>query len=73
MKHIIVFFIKIYQSLPLSSHSSCRYTPTCSGYAIEALKIHGFLKGTYLSIKRISRCNPWGSFGYDPVPPRRMK
>lgn len=49
--------------------ATCRYTPTCSQYALEALRIHGPIKGLWLSIKRISRCNPWGGFGYDPVPP----
>ncbi len=47
---------------------SCRYTPTCSKYAIEALKKHGPIKGLYLSVKRILSCNPWGGSGYDPVP-----
>lgn len=73
MKHILIFLIKIYQSLPLSSHRSCRYIPTCSNYGIEALETHGTAKGTWLLIKRILRCNPWGNKGYDPVPPRRIK
>ena len=47
---------------------ACRYTPTCSQYAIEAIKKHGPIKGTWLAIKRILRCNPWGGKGYDPVP-----
>ena len=47
---------------------SCRYTPTCSQYGIEALKKYGPLKGSWLTIKRISRCHPWGGHGYDPVP-----
>jgi putative membrane protein insertion efficiency factor len=47
---------------------SCRYTPTCSQYTIEALKIHGPFKGLYLSAKRILSCHPWGGSGYDPVP-----
>jgi putative membrane protein insertion efficiency factor len=47
---------------------SCRYTPTCSEYAIEALQRHGALKGAWLAVKRIGRCHPWGSEGYDPVP-----
>ena len=50
--------------------ASCRYTPTCSQYALEALKIHGPLKGSLLAAKRICRCHPWGGFGYDPVPPK---
>ncbi len=48
--------------------NSCRYTPTCSQYAIEALRIHGPLRGLWLALKRIARCNPWGGSGYDPVP-----
>ena len=47
---------------------SCRYTPTCSAYAVEAIKKHGPLKGLYLACKRILRCHPWGGHGYDPVP-----
>ena len=73
MKHIFIFFIKLYQATPLSSHKSCRYTPTCSNYAIEALQTQGALKGGYLAFKRIIRCNPWGKMGYDPVPARRIK
>ena len=51
--------------------ASCRFTPTCSQYAIEAVKVHGIIKGTYLSIKRILRCNPFCEGGYDPVPPKK--
>jgi uncharacterized protein len=64
-----ILLIKIYQLLisPLFP-SSCRYTPTCSHYTMEALKKYGFFKGGWLGIKRISRCHPWGGSGYDPVP-----
>jgi len=48
--------------------ASCRYTPTCSEYTIEAIKKYGALKGTWLGLKRISRCHPWGGHGHDPVP-----
>lgn len=48
--------------------SSCRYTPTCSGYALEAVRRHGPFKGFVLAAKRIARCHPWGGSGYDPVP-----
>ena len=48
--------------------ASCRYTPTCSQYMIEAVKKHGPFKGLWLGIKRICRCHPWGGSGYDPVP-----
>lgn len=49
--------------------STCRYTPTCSHYTIEALQTHGLFKGSWLAIKRIGSCNPWGGSGHDPVPP----
>ncbi|MBV8654165.1 MAG: membrane protein insertion efficiency factor YidD, partial [Alphaproteobacteria bacterium] len=47
---------------------SCRYLPTCSDYAIEALARHGVLAGTWLTLRRLARCHPWGGSGYDPVP-----
>lgn len=64
-----IFLIRGYQSFisPLLP-SSCRYTPTCSHYAVEALRTHGLLKGGWLAAKRIASCNPWGGSGYDPVP-----
>jgi putative membrane protein insertion efficiency factor len=51
----------------------CRFAPSCSEYAAQALIEHGPGKGTYLSIRRVCRCNPWGGSGYDPVPPRTKK
>ncbi|MGB5529046.1 MAG: membrane protein insertion efficiency factor YidD [Ignavibacteriaceae bacterium] len=67
MPFIVV--IKIYQLLisPLFP-PSCRFTPTCSHYTLEALKKYGILKGGWLSLKRILKCHPWGGSGYDPVP-----
>lgn len=47
---------------------TCRYTPTCSSYAMEAIQVWGPVKGLWLAIKRISSCHPWGGHGYDPVP-----
>ena len=49
----------------------CRYTPSCSQYFIEALQIHGVVKGSWLGVKRLLRCHPWGGSGYDPVPPKQ--
>ena len=67
MKKILIKLIKIYQSIPGPWHNHCRYTPTCSNYAIEAIEYYGSLKGTIMALKRILRCNPWGGHGYDPV------
>ena len=68
MKYIIIFLIKLYQKIPGIWHSYCRYQPTCSEYAIGVLNEWGFFKGMYLSIKRIIKCNPKNSGGYDPIP-----
>ncbi len=64
-----IVLIKLYQWIisPWLG-SKCRYTPTCSHYGIEALKKYGPIKGSWLTIKRIARCHPWGGHGYDPVP-----
>lgn len=67
MKKILIKLIEIYQSIPGDFHNCCRYTPTCSEYMKEAINIYGVTKGVYLGIKRILRCNPFGSYGYDPV------
>ncbi|RXQ95034.1 membrane protein insertion efficiency factor YidD [Ancylomarina salipaludis] len=66
---VMILPIRFYQMFisPMTP-SACRYTPTCSTYAIQALKAHGPFKGSYLAIKRILSCNPWGGHGHDPVP-----
>ena len=64
-----VFLIRMYQVLISSwTPASCRFSPTCSHYALEALQKHGLFKGGWLAVKRISRCHPWGGQGFDPVP-----
>ncbi len=67
--YVFILIIKLYQYLisPLTG-ASCRYTPTCSQYGIEAVKKYGAFKGGWLTLKRIASCNPWGSHGPDPVP-----
>lgn len=68
-KNLLIFLIDIYR-LTLSPYvgRSCRFEPTCSQYGREALEIHGALKGTWLTIKRVGRCSPLHEGGYDPVP-----
>ena len=64
-----IVLIKFYQAaISPWLGSKCRYTPTCSHYGIEAFKKHGPIKGFWLTLKRIIKCNPWGGHGYDPVP-----
>ena len=73
MKHLLstllILLIQFYRKCisPLFP-PCCRYTPTCSQYAVEAITKYGPFKGTRLAIKRIARCHPWGGSGYDPVP-----
>ena len=74
MRLVLKFFIRAYQVVlsPLLG-PNCRYYPTCSQYAIEAIETHGSLRGTWLAIKRISRCHPWHEGGFDTVPGRCLK
>jgi putative membrane protein insertion efficiency factor len=68
-KYLLISLVKFYQYCisPLTP-ASCRYTPTCSQYALEALQKYGAFKGGWIALKRILRCHPWGGHGYDPVP-----
>ncbi len=59
------------QTFFFGATGGCRYTPSCSAYAVEALREHGAATGTMLAVKRICRCHPWGGCGHDPVPPRQ--
>lgn len=69
MKRILMFLIDIYR-VGISPYfpPSCRYQPTCSAYARQAIETHGALKGSWMAIKRIGRCHPWSEGGHDPVP-----
>ncbi|MCC8175898.1 MAG: membrane protein insertion efficiency factor YidD [Bacteroidales bacterium] len=69
LRKLLILPIRFYQlAISPMLPASCRYVPTCSQYAIEALQKYGALKGGWLAIKRICRCHPWGGSGYDPVP-----
>ncbi|MEJ0091268.1 MAG: membrane protein insertion efficiency factor YidD [Limisphaerales bacterium] len=79
-QHILVFAICVYrwtispaQVFFFGSTGGCRYTPTCSQYAIESIRTHGSVAGSCLALKRICRCHPWGGCGHDPVPPGQFK
>jgi putative membrane protein insertion efficiency factor len=70
IKWLFILPIRLYQYTlsPLLGPNKCNYTPTCSHYAIEAIEEWGVINGTWLAMKRISSCHPWGGFGHDPVP-----
>lgn len=69
LKMLLVGLIKFYQgAISPFLPNSCRYTPTCSQYGVEAIRKHGPFRGGWLTLKRLLSCNPWGGSGYDPVP-----
>ncbi|KPM47533.1 membrane protein insertion efficiency factor YidD [Jiulongibacter sediminis] len=69
MRHIAIFLVRLYQAaLSPWFPPSCRFTPTCSDYSVQAFQKHGFFKGFYLTINRMRKCHPWGGSGFDPVP-----
>ena len=71
MRKVLILFVRAYQVVlsPLF-RGCCRFEPSCSNYMIEAVEVHGALKGTLLDLWRLLRCHPFGASGYDPVPPR---
>jgi len=74
ISNMLVWFIRFYQkNISPAKISCCRFNPTCSAYAIEAIKTHGAIKGSFLAICRIIRCNPLCKGGYDPVPEKKKK
>ena len=64
--------VRAYRALAGGRPSPCRYDPSCSTYALEALETHGAARGGWLALRRLLRCHPWGGHGWDPVPPSRM-
>jgi putative membrane protein insertion efficiency factor len=75
MKYLCIWLIRFYQKVlsPLKRNPTCRFTPTCSAYAIEAFQKRGFFVGFALTVWRILRCNPFCAGGYDPVPEKRPR
>jgi putative membrane protein insertion efficiency factor len=79
-QHILVFCVRVYRWVISPANAvlfgplgRCRFTPSCSEYALEALRGHGALAGSWLALKRIGRCHPWGGCGHDPVPATQSK
>ncbi len=68
---VLRWLVRGYQVAFAWRPSPCRFTPTCSAYAIEAIETHGARRGVLLAIRRLGRCHPWGRYGFDPVPDRR--
>ena len=60
--------VRGYQHVRAGRPSPCRFDPSCSTYALEALELHGAARGTWLTVRRLARCHPWGGHGWDPVP-----
>jgi len=75
-QHILILVVRVYRwtlspakSFLFGPLAGCRYTPSCSAYALEAVRRHGAVAGGWLAVKRICRCHPWSACGHDPVPP----
>ena len=74
----LIFLVRIYQwtlspllAAAIGPSGRCRFQPSCSEYAAQAVRLHGVFRGSWLAVKRLARCHPWGAFGEDPPPPRR--
>lgn len=68
--YIVSLPVRLYRFVRAGRPSPCRYLPTCSAFALEALERHGAVRGSWLTVRRLARCHPWGGLGADPVPDR---
>jgi putative membrane protein insertion efficiency factor len=80
VQHILIFVVRVYRwtlspaiTFLFGPMAGCRFTPSCSRYALEALRAHGALAGSWLATKRVCRCHPWGGCGHDPVPAKKSR
>lgn len=65
---LLLLLVRLYQAVRAGRPSPCRYVPSCSTYAAEAIERHGPMRGSWFALRRLGRCHPWGGFGFDPVP-----
>jgi putative membrane protein insertion efficiency factor len=68
LARVLIGLVRLYRFVRSGAAPVCRYEPTCSAYALSALRGHGAVRGSWLALRRLGRCHPWGAFGYDPVP-----
>jgi uncharacterized protein len=80
VQHILILLVRLYRctlspakTFIFGPLGGCRFEPSCSQYALDALKIHGAMSGSWLAIKRVCRCHPYGGCGHDPVPPKEVR